>query len=123
MAHHQRVQVGTETEKDEAILDARVLGIIDQQGMLIRKHCLRLLESDSMFSYVVLILPFIPLKCNAKHIYIICTLYIFVKPRTRISTPASAAVAEGVRQLHRRVRPLTTQSSVLSFSPIESIVE
>ena len=85
MTHHQCVQVGTETEKDEAILDARVFGIIDQQGMLIRKHRLGLLEGDPMLSHVVLILPFIPLKCNATHIYNICTLYVFVKPRARMS--------------------------------------
>ena len=85
MTHHQCVQVGTETEKNEAILDSRVLGIIDQQGMLIRKHRLGLLKGDTMFSYVLPILPFVPLKCNATHIYSICTLYVFVKPCARMS--------------------------------------
>jgi hypothetical protein len=51
MTHYQRVQVGTEAEKDEAILDSRVL----------------------------------PLRCNAAHIYSICTLYVIVKPFSRLS--------------------------------------
>jgi hypothetical protein len=38
-----------------------------------------------MFSNVILVLPLIPLKLEFAHIYIICTLYLLVKPESHMS--------------------------------------
>jgi hypothetical protein len=53
--------------------------------MLIRKHGLSLLERQTMLSNVLLVLPLIPLKLKFAHIYIICTLYLFVKIKSHMS--------------------------------------
>lgn len=79
MTYNQRVQVSARAEKNKSIFGVRVLRIFDQQGMLIRKHRFGFMERNPVFANVLLILSLVPLELNALNMYIIFTLYVFVK--------------------------------------------
>jgi hypothetical protein len=73
MAHDQQPKAIAEAEQDEALLLFRMIGISDQEGVIIAKHGLRLLEGDTVLPAIGRILASIPLEPQPGHAYIVPT--------------------------------------------------
>ncbi len=73
MAYDQQPKAIAEAEQDEARFLFRMIGISDQEGAIIAKHGLRLLEGDAVLQAIGRILASIPLKPKPGHAYIVPT--------------------------------------------------
>ena len=90
--HHQDPKTGAEAEQNESILGRRVIGIIEQEGVLIGKHRLRLGEADAVLTAVRGGLRGVPSEAELAHgeMYIRC-MYVATGRLRCLTNPASAA--------------------------------
>ena len=59
---NQSAKCRAEAKKNETVLCFRVLGVIDEKGVFVRKHSLRLLEGDAMLALIKCLFRFVPLE-------------------------------------------------------------
>jgi len=71
MADDQEPRVGAQAQQNEALLSRRVLGVVDQKAVFVRKSRFRLLESDAVTAPVQPIFPLVPLEAERCHAYIV----------------------------------------------------
>jgi len=99
MDHDQDPQRGAQTEQDEPLLGVGVVGVIEQQGLLIAEDRLGLGEGDAMLTLVRGVLGRVPLEAEVAHLgmYVRCT-YI-----ARLAG-APNAIAHQLRAAARHIR-------------------
>ena len=67
MDHDKDSETSTETEQQEPVLRIGMLGIVEQEGMLVGKHRLRFCERDAMLAPIGSSLACVPLKPELAH--------------------------------------------------------
>ena len=74
MADDKQPQNGAEAEKDETILLLGMIGIVDQQGVLVGKYRGGFLKVNPVLAAVGFALGLIPFKSQVFHDFIVTTM-------------------------------------------------
>ena len=66
MAHDESAKSGAETQEDESVLTF-LIGIVQQNGPVVKEDGLRLFEGNAMFAPILGALAFVPLEAQVPH--------------------------------------------------------
>ena len=69
VADDQEPQCRADTEQYEPFFATRMIGVVNQDGVVVEEHRLRFLERDAVLALVAGVLPLVPLKAQIGHTY------------------------------------------------------
>lgn len=87
MANDERAQGRAEAQKDKPVFVVRMVGIVDEQTLIIRESGLRFFERNPMLTLVCTALRLVPFETKFDHDYNVHTLYIAGKGATAERRP------------------------------------
>jgi hypothetical protein len=79
VTHHQHPEIETHTQHYETVFIVGVVRVIVSNGILVKEDCLRFLEGNTVFPFVLVILPLIPFETDLIHMYNVLIEYGVVK--------------------------------------------